>query len=145
VPAQEIAAALVELGDPPVACGSVHHAWTNEIGPLAAKAAGDVNEADCLGNILPFASAHAHSIAKMQPVAFATQADRSDLLSVSRPLRDARPARAQTVVATQSINIDRPVAFRCVAAKAAAQPRSDAAHHQPLDSNEILWKPRAAR
>jgi hypothetical protein len=126
---QEIAPRPMQLGDATLTDSSVHHAGTDEKGPHAAKPAGQADDANALGHVLPLAAADAHAIGEMQPVVISAEIDRGDLLAVAAPLPAAHPAGAQAALAVQPVHIDRTAGFDLVAPASARPSRSEAAHH----------------
>ena len=94
MPAQEITAGPVQLGDAPPADPAVHDARTDEIGPRSTVLACDADDADALVDVLPIAAADAYAVGEMQLIEFGAQVDPSDSLAIARPLPVCRTSRA---------------------------------------------------
>ena len=92
--AEEIPPRPVQLRNAPPAGDAVHYAGAGETLPLAAETAGDVDGADSRGQVLPFATAHAHAVDQMEPIGLGAQVDPGDSFSVSRPLPRSMDRRA---------------------------------------------------
>ncbi len=80
-------------------------------------------------DVLPIAVADAHAVGEMQVIVIGTQVDPGDLLAVSGPLQDARPAGPQAAFAMQPVHVERTASFHFGATRSAWPSRSEAAHH----------------
>jgi predicted short-subunit dehydrogenase-like oxidoreductase (DUF2520 family) len=75
-------------------------------GRASPEAAGDADDADGLGHVLPLPTANAHAVGQMQPVGLGAQVNRGDLLAVARPLPASHPAGAQASFAMQPVHFN---------------------------------------
>ena len=92
--AEETPVRSVQLGYAPAAGFAIQTPLANEIGSLAAEAAGDSNDLKSLDFIFPIATIGANAVVELEPLLFGMDGNLGDLLATPAPLPAALPARA---------------------------------------------------